>query len=125
MIVAPFKIKRIQTDNGGEFEKHFKTFIRGQPIIHYHNYPSRPQSNAFIERFNRTIQEQYVQWHEDDLYDYIEEFNRKLMKYLIWYNTEKPHRSINKLPPLRYYIDMFVINNKKSNILWTLTVVCS
>ena len=124
LYVTPFKIKRIQTDNGSEFEKYFKKFIRSQPIIHFHNYPRRPRSNAFIERFNRTIQEQYVQWNEDDLVDDINEFNRKLMKYLIWYNTEKPHRSINKFSPLRYYINMFVTNKNKSNMLWTLTNTC-
>jgi hypothetical protein len=30
-----------------------------------------------------------------------------LMEYLIWYNTEKPHRSIGKLPPLKYYLNDF------------------
>ena len=39
----------------------------------------------------------------------------------IWFNTEKPHRSLNKKPPLRYYIDSLHANNKKSNMLWTLT----
>ena len=119
--VTPFKIRRIQTDNGKEFEKYFKNFIRGTPIIHYHNYPRRPQSNGHIERFNRTIQEQFVQWHEEDLYEDIQKFNRKLMDYLVWYNTEKPHRSINQLSPMRYYVNVVIKNKKKSNMLWTLT----
>jgi len=45
------------------------------------------------------------------------------MDYLIWYNTEKVHRSIGKVPPLRYYLNDF-INPKKSNMLWTLTFPC-
>jgi hypothetical protein len=45
------------------------------------------------------------------------------MNYLIWYNTEKPHRGIGKLPPLRYYLDNFV-TPQQSNMLWTLTVPC-
>jgi len=45
------------------------------------------------------------------------------MEYLIWYNTEKPHRGIGKLPPLRYYLDNFV-TPQKSNMLWTLTGIC-
>ena len=119
--VTPFKIKRIQTDNGKEFEKDFKKYIRGQPIIHYHTYPRRPQSNGGIERFNRTIQEQFVYWEKEVLVDDIYAFNKKLMEYLIWYNTKKPHRAINKLAPLRYYINMVIKNNIKSNMLWTLT----
>jgi len=43
------------------------------------------------------------------------------MNYLVWYNTEKPHRGIGKLPPLRYYLDNFITNLKKSNMLWTIT----
>jgi hypothetical protein len=49
------------------------------------------------------------------------DFNMKLMEYLIWYNTGKPHRGIGSLLPLRYYLDYFVTNPKKSNMLWTLT----
>jgi putative transposase len=120
--VAPFPVKHIQTDNGDEFEKNFRMDIRASPIIHFHNYPRHPQSNGHIERFNRTIEEQHIQWHEDELLsDDLVEFNHNLMEYLIWFNTEKPHRSLNKKPPLRYYIDSLHANNKKSNMLWTLT----
>ena len=55
-----------------------------------HRFPRYPKSNACLERFNRTIQEQFVNWHIDEM-DEPDEFNRKLMEYLIWYNTEKPH----------------------------------
>jgi len=119
--LTPFKIKRIQTDNGKEFEKDFKQYIRRQPIIHYHCYAKRPQSNGGIERFNRTVQEQFVSWEKEDLIDDIYSFNNKLMEYLIWYNTKKPHRAINKLPPLRYYLGMTIKNTFQSNMLWTLT----
>ncbi len=57
-----------------------------------------------------------MQWHEEDLYEDIQEFNRKLMGDLIWYNTEKPHRSINKLSPMMYYINV-VIKNKKNSLI--------
>jgi putative transposase len=117
--VAPFPITRVQTDNGHEFEKHFSQACQEQDLTHYFNYPRHPQSNAHLERFNRTVQEQFAYWHTDAL-DEPEPFNRKLMDYLLWYNTEKPHRGIGKLPPLRYYLNNFV-TPQKSNILWTLT----
>ena len=120
-IVCPFKIQRIQTDNGAEFNKHFREYIEKNKLVHFHNYPRRPQSNAYIERFNRTIQEQYVQWNYLDLKENLTQFNSGLMKYLIWYNTKKQHRSLNKLPPLKYYVNEFVKIPKKSNMLWTLT----
>jgi transposase InsO family protein len=88
--------------------------------VHYFNYPRHPQSNSHLERFNRTVQEQFAYWHTDELEE-PNVFSRILMEYLIWYNTEKPHRGIGKLPPLRYYLNNFVANPKKSNMLWTLT----
>ena len=119
--VTPFAIKRVQTDNGGEFANHFSRHCRRSCLTHFFNYPHHPQSNGHLERFNRTIQEQYIYWHTDEL-DEMDSFNQKLMDYLIWYNTEKPHRGIGNLSPLRYYLDNF-LPPKKSNMLWTLTDV--
>jgi len=122
--VAPFNVARIQTDNGGEFERYFEKTCRDVGLAHFYNYPKHPQSNGCLERFNRTIQEQFVYWHIDYLDDTLE-FNRKLMEYLIWYNTEKAHRGIGNLPPLRYYVDKFLVPSQKSNMLWTLTYYCT
>jgi putative transposase len=118
--VTPFRIRRIQTDNGSEFEKHFRQAVHQQQLLHFHTYPRHPQSNAHIERFNRTLQEQYVSWHLEDL-ENLSDWNRNLMDYLLWYNTEKPHKAKNKLPPMKYFLDHFIMNKKLSNMLWTST----
>ena len=118
--VTPFEITRVQTDNGHEFLKHFIRACSEQNLVHYFNYPRHPQSNGHLERFNRTVQEQFAYWNTDSLDD-TDVFNRLLMKYLIWYNTEKPHRSIGKSSPLRYYVDNFITNPRKSHMYWTLT----
>ena len=118
--VAPFAIERIQTDNGGEFAKHFEQLCQEIGLVHFWSYPKHPESNCYLERFNRTIQGQFVDWHIEYL-DEVEAFNQKLMEYLIWYNTVKPHRGIGKVPPLRYYLDNFFNAPQKSNMLWTLT----
>jgi len=117
--VAPFDIKRVQTDNGSEFHKFFHEYLKDEGIVHFFNYPRSPKSNAFIERFNRTIQEQYIGWHLDELHN-PREFNIGLMEYLVWYNAEKIHRGLGKLSPLAYYVNNF-IPIKKSNMLWTVT----
>lgn len=117
--VAPFAVRRVQTDNGSEFAKHFDDYCQKNSLTHYFNYPHHPQSNSHLERFNRTVQEQCVSIYLDYL-DQPDDFNRELMDYLIWYNTEKPHRGIGKLPPLRYYLENFLAP-QKSNMLWTLT----
>ncbi len=118
--VAPFTTRRVQTDNGSEFAKHFEQCCQEKGLVHFFNYPKHPEANGYLERFNRTIQDQFVNWYIDIL-DEPAEFNRELMEYLIWYNTEKPHRGIGNLPPLRYYLDNFITTPEKSNMLWTLT----
>jgi transposase InsO family protein len=120
--VAPFGIKHIQTDNGSEFLKYFNQSCEDNNMVHFFNYPRHPQSNGHLERFNRTVQEQFADWQVEYVDD-VRVFNRMLMDYLIWYNTERPHRGIGKIPPLRYYLENFA--PQQSNMLWTLTPSCN
>ena len=117
--ILPFAIKRIQTDNGKEFHKYFRDYVKSQGIIHFYNYPRSPKSNCYVERFNGLIQKQYVNFHFDDLID-TDKFNLGLVEYLLWYNTEKPHRNLAKMSPLQYFVNTF-ISPQKSNMLWTAT----
>jgi hypothetical protein len=43
--------------------------------------------NAHGERFNRTIQEEFIGYHEELLIT-PDEFNRQPIPWLIWYNAE-------------------------------------
>lgn len=119
--VAPFSIKRIQTDNGSEFENYFQDYISLKSIIHFHNYPKCPKMNAYIERFNRTLQEEFIDWNKEALAYNLEEFNRKLINWLLWYNTERPHYSLKMISPMQYIINNLFLTPKKSNMLWTHT----
>lgn len=117
--VAPFKIARIQTDNGSEFEKYFREHIVKEKIIHFHNYPRCPKMNAYIERFNRTIQEEFINWNRQLLSSNLNKFNHKLIDWLLWYNTKRPHWSLGLIPPLQYIVNK--LTPEKSNMLWTHT----
>ena len=121
--VAPFAIKHIQTDNGSEFDKHFVNAIRASPITHFNTYPRHPQSNAHIERFNRTLRSQFLE-HYDDVIDDVQPLNQALIDYLVWYNTRKPHQGIGKNTPMEYYIQSARLNRHQSNMLWTSTAAC-
>lgn len=103
--VAPFEIRRVQTDNGAEFHKRFRENLEKQGIIQFFNYPRRPQMNAQIESFNRTIQEDFIDWHLDLLTRDINQFNHQLVDWLIWYNTKRPHSSLNGRNPIQYLIE--------------------
>jgi putative transposase len=121
--VAPFTIRRIQTDNGGEFEKHFVKTVRDSPIEHFNTYPKHPQSNAYVERLNRTLRSQFLEYYEEDITE-TKPLNHALIDYLIWYNTLKPHHGIGKRSPMEYYVQSARLTRQKSNMLWTRTFAC-
>ena len=96
----------VLTDNGSEFKKHFAAELQRLHLTHYHTYPKTPKMNAHVERFNRTIQEEFVDYHAWLLQN-PDDFNRKLMDYLIFYNTERVHHAFqNKLSPVQFMISL-------------------
>jgi len=104
--VFPFPISFVLTDNGSEFMKHFDEELRRLHLTHYHTYPKTPKMNAHCERFNRTIQEEFVDYHVSDLKT-PEVFNRKLIDWLIWYNTDRVHYGFqNKLSPVQFMLQL-------------------
>jgi len=115
----PFDIKGIQTDNGHEFLKYFEIELAKRKILHYFNYPRCPKMNAYIERFNRTLQDEYI---NDNIYllcDDINTFNDRLLNHLYWHNAVRPHFSLKQIPPLKYLINSEY--SVQSNMLWTHT----
>jgi len=102
----PFEFQYVLTDNGSEFKKHFDEELRKFHLIHYHTYPKTPKMNARLERFNRTIQEEFIDYHSFLLLD-PDEFNRKLIDYLIFYNTQRVHCAFqNKLSPVQFIMTL-------------------
>lgn len=81
-IAFPFQIKHVQTDNGSEFCKYFTHYLKQQDTIHFWNYKGQPYKNGHIEKYNRTIQEEFIDYNEI-LLDDPTLFNPKLMDYLL------------------------------------------
>ena len=117
--VAPFEVKRVQTDNGSEFYKLFHEACLDLGLTHYWNYPRHPKMNAKIERYNRTVQEEFVDWHLDDLGYDINSFNYQLMDWVIWYNTIRPHHTLKLKSPMKALLDALQLEPRQSNMLWT------
>jgi transposase InsO family protein len=120
-LVSPTKITALQTDNGSEFNLHFESACQELGIIHYHIYPRSPKMNCHIERFNRTLQEEFIQYNRGLLRDDIDGFNQKLCDWLLWYNTVRPHHSLGLLSPLRYICSKLSAQN--CQMLWTDTSI--
>nr|WP_285614241.1 integrase core domain-containing protein [Hydrogenophilus thermoluteolus] len=79
----------------------------------YWTYPKSPCMNAHCERFNRTVQEQFVDWHEDLLFTDLTRFNQKLGQWLIDYNTVLPHHSLD----LKASVQWLMENHKVPKVL--------
>jgi transposase InsO family protein len=124
--VFPFSFVFVLTDNGSEFMKEFAKELERLHFIHYHTYPKTPKMNSHLERFNRTIQEEFVDFHDGELLN-LQLFNRKLIDWLVWYNTERPHWAFkNKLSPVQFILSLKPVNlPQECNFGWTHTAVAN
>lgn len=113
----PYKIDHVLTDNGSEFMKSFEAELHRQSTTHWHTYPRTPKMNAHVERFNRTIQEEFIDWNLHLLQD-PSQFNKKLADWLVWYNTKRPHKSLKLQSPVQFLIQE---NPEESRMRWAHT----
>ena len=89
--LSPFPFRMIQTDHGGEFGQ---WFVRRVKRNHRYTRIGKPNDNAHIERFNRTLQEECLDKLDRD----VSKINRALRKYLSYYNNQRIHLGINLYP---------------------------
>ena len=104
MLVSPLPLLSIQSDNGSEFLGDFDKELQKHKIPHYFSYPRCPKINSFIERYNRTIKEEFVRQNFDAMHD-IDLFKMRLAEYLIFYNCIRPHKSLGKKAPVQSLIE--------------------
>lgn len=90
--LADFQFKCIQSDNGSEFSQHFTERIK---IIHRHSRVRKPNDNSYVERFNRTLQEECL----DKIPTDVKMINKIIPKYLKYYNEERLHMGIDFQTP--------------------------
>lgn len=89
---APFRFHMLQSDHGPEFSQ---WFISRVSKSHRYTRIGKPNDNAHVERFNRTLQEECLDKTAKD----PASMNRALKKYLPYYNGERLHLGIDLKVP--------------------------
>lgn len=110
-MVYPCSIKSMQTDNGSEFRGDFDEYLKNRKIPHYFSYPRCPKINGCVERYNRTLKEEFVENNLDHIDD-INIFQKHLAEYLVFYNTERPHKTLGLISPINYLISEGAMSKK-------------
>ncbi len=69
-------------------------------IQRYFSRVKTPQDNPEIERFNQTLEYEWL--YDSNLSLDPEELNPRLTEWLIEYNSNRPHQSLGYLSPIEY-----------------------
>lgn len=94
-------INIIHSDNGTEFAGKFEEATKDLYVFQVYSRVRTPNDNPALERFNRTLQEEWLNMSEVGLDD-ISNANHDLTDWLVEYNSVRPHASLDYQTPLEY-----------------------
>ncbi len=100
------RVNIMHQDNGSEFQGAFERACQTLGILQIYSRPHTPKDNPALERFNNTIQYEWLEYSETGLDD-IEESNKDLTNWLIKYNSYRPHQALDYKTPLEYAQETF------------------
>ena len=92
----------VLTDNGREFcgtESHpYEVYLALNDIQHRRTKVKSPRTNGFVERFNRTILDEFLRpAFRQRFYASVKALQKDLDKWLKFYNQERPHQGYRNL----------------------------
>lgn len=92
---AIFPFRMLQTDHGPEFSKYFHDWVECHGMHHRHSRVRKPNDNAHMERFNRTVQEECLK------HTLKKNYAKNLKRYIDFYNFKRLHLGINLKTPFQ------------------------
>lgn len=99
-------IYALQTDNGSEFAGLFSQAVASDAsLLYFHSYPKSPQTNAYVERFNWTLQDEFLSNCEAFLTQETTQLKQELQGWLDFYHRIRPHQSLAKKTPYQYAVE--------------------
>ena len=91
-------VQRVMTDNGSCYKSAaFRKACHKLGLRHLRTRPYTPKTNGKAERF---IQSSLREWAYAHTYAHSDQRTAELQRWLHRYNWHRPHRSLNRLPPI-------------------------
>jgi transposase InsO family protein len=95
----PFRVERIQTDNGAEFQSGFHYHVLDRGIGHVYIRPATPRLNGKVERSHRIDAEEFYRMLDGVVIDDAGVFNERLREWEDFYNFNRPHGGLGGQTP--------------------------
>lgn len=97
------RVENILSDNGREYCGRpmihpYQIFLEFYDIEHRRTKVARPRTNGFVERFNRTVLDEFFrETFREKFYSSVEELQNDLDQWFHRYNYERPHRGYRNM----------------------------
>ncbi len=89
----------IRCDNGPEYlSELLVSWAQKEDIALHYIQPGKPQQNAYIERFNRTVRHEWLDQH---LFEDLEQARETATRWLWRYNNDRPNMAIGGITPIQ------------------------
>lgn len=92
--------RKLRSDNGPEFiAQVLEAWAEAHDVELIPIEPGKPTQNAYVERYNRTFRGEVL-----DVYAFsdLEEVRDESTRWLYDYNHDRPHLSLDRMPPVKY-----------------------
>lgn len=100
LLMFPFAIRAVQTDNGSEFSGAFQKLCEQRGLPQFFIHPYRAQENTYVERSHGTDEREFYQ--RGNLCQSLSTMRQRIKAWEKTYNEVRPHESLNMLTPREY-----------------------
>lgn len=91
------KPQAIRCDNGPEYiSNQLRTWAEERCIRLLYIQPGKPQQNAYVERYNRTVRHEWLDQH---LFESVAHARETATRWLWRYNNERPNMALGGITP--------------------------
>src|SRR6185295_4540297 len=94
------RMENVGHDRGTEFQGAFAQACLKLGLTQFYSRPHTPKDNAVNERFNRTLQEEFLNLGNMTLD--TDRFNHHLTDWLVEYNFRRPHVTLGYVSPINF-----------------------